>query len=176
MARPHRGQARGQGGAALFLCLVLLLLLTVMAVAAVETTQLEMRMARNAHDGMLALQAAEAALAAGERFLEDIASTVYEAPTGHPAVHPARAFEDPMPAGAAPAWDDGTSVPSSVAHVAEHPRFRIDFLTMRADEVPVFRVTARGVGGTREAVVVLRSTYALERPAGRRLSWHEVAP
>ncbi len=176
MARPDRGQARGQGGAALFLCLVLLLLLTVMAVSAVETTRLEMRMARNAHDGLLALQAAEAALVAGERFLETIASTVSESPAGHPAVHPAPAFADPMRGGTAPAWGDGTSVPSSVAHVAEQPRFRIHFLAMRADGVPVFRVTARGVGGTREAVVVLRSTYALDRPSGKRLSWHEVPP
>lgn len=164
------------GGAALFLCLVLLLLLTVAAVSAVQTTRLEMHMARNAHDGILALQAAEAALVAGERFLEGIASTLAESPTGHPAVHPARAFAEPMPGGAAHAWSDGTSLPSSVAHVAEQPRFRIDFLTMRADAVPVFRVTARGVGGTREAVVVLQSTYLLERPSGRRLSWREVPP
>ena len=149
----------------------MLLLLTVAAVSAVQTTRLEMHMARNAHDGLLALQAAEAALVAGERFLEGIASIASE----HPDVHPAPSFDEPSAARTAQPWN-GTSIPTRIAHVAEQPSFRVEFVTMRADEVPVFRVTGRGVGGTREAVVVLQSTYLLERPSGRRLSWREVPP
>ena len=58
-----------QRGIALFISLVILMLLTIVGVAAVQTTQLQARMARNAHDNLIAVQAAERALLEGERFL-----------------------------------------------------------------------------------------------------------
>jgi type IV pilus assembly protein PilX len=47
---------------ALFISLVLLLLLTIIGVSAVQTTSLELRMARNDNDTLLAFQSAESAL------------------------------------------------------------------------------------------------------------------
>ena len=60
----HSVRAR-QGGIALFVCLVVLLALGVAGVSASQTVSLEVRMARNGHDGELALQAAESALRGG---------------------------------------------------------------------------------------------------------------
>ena len=69
-----RGSTSGDGqrGIALFLSLVILMLLTIAGVAAVQTTQLQARMARNAHDNLIALQGGGAGVAGGRALLDDI--------------------------------------------------------------------------------------------------------
>ena len=57
-------------GVALFISLVLLLVLTILGVSVVQTTSLEIRMARNEHDSLLAFEAAESALRDAEAALE----------------------------------------------------------------------------------------------------------
>lgn len=59
-----------QSGAALIVSLVLLVLVTLLGVAGIQTVALEEKMAANAYDRNLALQAAEAALRAGETLAE----------------------------------------------------------------------------------------------------------
>ena len=177
MMRRRRGSERaGQGGAALFLSLLLLMLLTVTGVSAVQESRLESRMARNAHDGLLALQAAEAALASGERLLGRLGPAGVTADGGVGGILPGRVYGDAARWLQAATWAGGARVVDLDLPVAEPPRFVIEPVAVRADGVPVFRVTARGVGGSRDAVILLQSTYALHAGGGARLSWREVTP
>ena len=157
------GARRGRGtqrGAALFLSLLLLVLLTVTGVAAVQESGFESRMARNAHDGLLAFQAAEAALASGERMLQRFGSPG----AALDAVLPVRAYAD------LPPWLQ----PAATGHAAaEAPRFLVEAVVVGADGSAVFRVVARGTGGTPGTVVMLESTYVLQA-GGTRLSWREI--
>ena len=169
-----RASRAAQRGAALFLSLLLLMLLTVTGISAVQVSGLESRMARNAHERLLALQAAEAGLASGEGLLERLgrdAATVAGAADG---ILPARAYGGLEPEVQAPVWADGAQVAPVLPGVAEAPRFMIEAVTVRADESVVFRVTARGTAGPCGAVVLLQSTYVLDASGGARLSWREL--
>ncbi|MCY3819960.1 MAG: PilX N-terminal domain-containing pilus assembly protein [Gammaproteobacteria bacterium] len=171
------GRAR-RGGIALFVCLVVLLALGVAGVSASQTVSLEVRMARNGHDGQLALQAAESALREGERL---VASTGFD--PSAPGLYGASGFGAVEPWSRPDTWLSGNSrVAAPLDGVAEPPRFIVERVTSGLGE-PVFRVTARAVGGTLHAVVVLQGTFTLSpggggRTAGPgraiRLSWREL--
>ncbi len=171
------GRARRRG-IALFVCLVVLLALGVAGVSASQTVSLEVRMARNGHDGQLALQAAEAALREGERL---VASAGFDA--GGPGFYGTSGFGALQPWVRPETWRSaGSRVAAPLAGVAEPPRLIVERITSVTDE-PVFRVTARAVGGTRHAIAVLQCTFTLS-PAGGdgtpgpgraiRLSWREL--
>ena len=165
-----------QRGAALFLSLLLLLLLTVTGVAAVQESGFESRMARNAHDGLLAFQAAEAALASGERMLQRFGSPA----AALDAVLPVRTYADAAPWLRAAVWETAHVVATGHA-AAEAPRFLVEAVAAVGEgaveggeeKTAVFRVVARATGGTPETIVLLESTYVL-RGGGARLSWREV--
>ncbi len=169
-----------QSGIALFVCLVVLLTLGVAGVSASQTVSLEVRMARNGHDGDLALQAAESALREAERRLAsagfDPAAVGFYAGPG---------FGTPVTWSRPETWDGVNSrVATPLPGVAAPPRFIVERIASWVDpeggfEVQVFRVTARAVGGTPHARVVLQSTFALPGPgagSGRalRMSWREL--
>ena len=82
----------------------------------------ESRMARNAHDGLLAFQAAEAALSSGERMLQRFGSPA----AALDAVLPARAYDDPAPWLQAAAWESAARVSAPVHPAAEAPRFLVE--------------------------------------------------
>ncbi len=174
----------GQQGIALFISLVILMLLTIAGVASVQTTQLQARVARNAHDNLIALQAAERALLQGERFLmaspPDAAH--YTAAGADGLWRPAAFGEHPVWQ-ADSVWAHGSSGsrPSGPAMGAiAAPRYLIEWLTTLTGpdnphlleqstvaSVPrtaVFRVTARGFGATRHSRAQLQSTFALRLP------------
>ena len=158
-----------QGGIALFICLVVLLVLGVAATSASQTVSLEARMARNGHDGELALQAAESALLEGERFLLSRGFN-----PDMPGFHEGAAFGAPKPWTLPGTWGDTESrVATSLPGVAEPPRFIVERIAsgVGSGGMEVFRVTARAVGGTRHARVLLQSTFA---PAAGRMSWREL--
>ena len=159
-----------QEGIALFVCLVVLLVLGVAGAAASQTVSLEARMARNGHDGELALQAAESALQEGERL---VASSVFDPHA--PGFHEAAAYGAPAPWSLAENWRGaGSRVAAPLAQVAEPPRFMVERIVSRVvpdGDIEIFRVTARAVGGTEHARVRLQSTFS---PADGRLSWAEL--
>ena len=194
----HRQHSRG---VALFISLVLLLMLTIVGVSAVQTTTLEVRMARNEHDGMLAFQAAELALRDGEAAVDALAGIDGFADSG------GNGLWTLAPPEQEPRWqlpgvwgaDSHTTVaaPTPVGEVSSQPqpRFMIEYLTSTAqiaavdDQPPgapveIFRVTARGVGASENTVTLLQSTYgrvmagphAVQPTAARtgRLSWREL--
>ncbi len=165
LARPSK-----QKGVALFISLVLLLVLTIIGVSSVQTTSLEVRMARNEHDAMLAFQAAESAL-------RDAEAELWAAVTVAPYVEVADMGAPPNWA-AAGVWTGGASTvaPNAITEAAEDPRYLIEYAgpvlrdenahqlddpygNASIDRIEMFVITARGVGGTANAQVLLQTTF-----------------
>ncbi len=169
-----------QEGIVLMMSLVMLLLLTLLGVSSIQTTSLQHRMARNAADANMAFQAAESALRDGEDYIETLSAlTIFDAANGE-----ANGFyyeEDP---GAEPNWralnwagNDGfrpgdtaiTDVKKQPQYILEHIKTVIsdaDALNLNnigqdtgSGRTQIFRVTARGTGGTAAAKVMIQATY-----------------
>jgi type IV pilus assembly protein PilX len=173
-------QRSRQNGVALFISLVLLLVLTIAGVSAVQTTTLEERMARNSHDAMMAFQSAESALRQAETWMEaNVNSTAIFNDAGTNGLWTAAEFDEDDRWTNAGVWSGAASVqvPVSVPDVAEQPRYIIEWLATVertegaamlnssyqsvSDRIEIFRVTARGVGGSANSQVVLQSTYGM---------------
>lgn len=167
-----------QTGVALFISLVLLLVLTIIGVSAVQTTSLEERMARNSRDRLMAFQAAESALRDAETFIETVVTTASFSDTGTNGLWTIAPFATTARWEQPGIWAGGLSVvaPSAVQGVASQPRYLIEHVATlireenayqiddpytgsASDRIEIFRVTARGVGGTQNARVLLQSTY-----------------
>lgn len=67
--------ARKQSGAVLLVALISLLALTLLGMAAIDSSGLQMKMANNHRERMIAMQAAEAGLRAGEEYVENLRFT-----------------------------------------------------------------------------------------------------
>ncbi|PKM11488.1 MAG: pilus assembly protein PilX [Gammaproteobacteria bacterium HGW-Gammaproteobacteria-3] len=160
-----------QTGAVLVISLIMLLLLTLIGVTGTQVTGLEEKMAGNMRNRNLAFQAAESALRDGERFLTQAtlpnftttgAGGLYEL-TGTPPT----ARDD---------WSGFNKItylpgdPAALGALAANPQYVIQRLpsfggsgdSLEAGvftESEMYRVTARGVGGTADAVVVVQSNY-----------------
>ena len=173
-----------QGGAALIISLVLLVILTLMGIATLRTSTMQERMAGNERDQNLAFQAAETALREGERLLQsavlpsfpDTANGLYLPADGAELpvwIDLDRDGADDILSGD---WhnhwaSNARSYPGSLPDVSTTPRYLIEVLpTVAAPGVSLlsgkplpdqelYRVTARGTGGTTSAVVVLQSIY-----------------
>jgi type IV pilus assembly protein PilX len=172
---------RNQRGVALFISLVLLLVLTIIGVSAVQTTSLEERMARNTNDSVLAVESAEVALRTAEGFLRaNVNSTALFPAAGNNGLWKASDYLQDERWEQANIWTGNNSVAlpaNSVGGVAEQPRYIIEWVaTVQRSENPyqmnqsyatlfdrieIFRITARGVGGTPNARVMLQSTFGL---------------
>ena len=176
--------SRSQGGVALLLSLAILLLLSLVGLASVQTMSLQVRLAGNAQDNLLAFQAAELALREAEAFLvrEELDPSRFRAQGSAGLWRPA-AF------GTAPPWrrpgvwaaaSGSRSVDSPPPGVAAAPRYLIEWLaTLDGSENPhlvqespsappaptaIFRITARGVGASANAQARLQSTFAVRLP------------
>ncbi len=162
-----------QRGSALIIALVFLLAMTLIGVTAMQGTTQQESMAGNTRSYNLAFQAAEAALRAGERVL---------AP---PAVMPATtAFNNtnglitiqniPNGTDKGQYWMDfnwnvlSRQIPNNtLSDVIQQPSYVIEedsasgaILPCPGSGIRCFRITARGLGGTADAVAILQSTYA----------------
>ena len=167
-----------QTGVALFISLVMLLVLTIIGVSAVQTTSLEERMARNSRDRLMAFQAAESALRDAEAFLETVVTTAPFSDAGTAGLWTIAPFSTVPRWEQANVWTGAGSVvaANAVQGVATAPRFLIEhaatlereenayqiddpYTGSGSDRIEIFRITARGVGGTQNARVLLQSTY-----------------
>ncbi len=165
--------------------LVMLLLLTILGISSIQTTTLQQRMARNANDANLAFQAAESALRDGEDLLETFnALTNFDGTPGN--------MDDGYYREADPGdtpyyldidWDSaaGTrTAETAITDVAEQPKYIIEYVKMVVSDADalnldnigqdtgsgrtqIFRITARGKGGTDTAQAMIQGTY------GRRM-------
>ncbi len=176
-------------GFVLVVALGLLLALTVGTLVAAQSTTLELRMAHNATDAVLAFHAAEVALADAERWLvendSEPADTFTASGTGGLATGPA--YGEHPPWRRPEMWTEGRLPSPSVPGVERQPRYIIEWLATVTDTgseaeplepvtMDVFRITARATGATANVTVTLQSTFGRTRDGGRarRLSWTEL--
>jgi type IV pilus assembly protein PilX len=171
--RRYRSAAqRHATGAVLIVALVLLLVLTILGISGVQNTTLEERMTGNYRDRTAAFQAAEAALRRGE---EDIASLAtltamkFDGTDGTYELDKSVGSLDPTDVG-----NYARSVTiGTLSGVASPPEYFIEklpkiplpnsSLVVGFQSAPVdiqyYRVSARGVGISNKAEVVLQSVY-----------------
>lgn len=160
-----------QAGMALITGLIFMVVLTLIAVAAMRTATLEERMSGNARDRDLAFQAAEAALRAGEQVLQG--------PGVLPPFAPGTAYTPRIPDGSISGywktthpWTTQSVAAWQPAGTSAAPRYVIEEMDMDMDcpgsgrgianldeNEGVYRVTARGVGSSANAVVILQAFY-----------------
>lgn len=156
-----------QRGAALIVSLILLLIMTVLGVTSMRATTLQERMAGNLRDNNLAFQAAEAALREGEQFLEQATLPPFNGAAG--------LLQRQSESGQAAFWNGydwgaDSRTAAAVDGVVQAPRFVIEELppvpaegdSLRFGALPdvgFYRVTARAVGGSTDAVSILQTTY-----------------
>lgn len=165
-----------QGGSALIISLVFLLLLTILGFGAMQGSLLQERMAGNARDVNIAFQAAEAALRAGEELLKTgaVPEISNDSVLGY---H--RQIDDQAQADywMKYTWNDtagaksgslkytGSLGASGVSAPAEVPRYVIEQLASprnpdgTLDDNTYYRITARGVGATKDSIVILQSVF-----------------
>ena len=175
-----------QNGAVLIISLIMLLLLTLIGTPAMQSTSLEEKMAGNMRDENLAFQAAETALRAGESIimLNPPAFSVGGNGTGGTGLYTtvgvgaqAGGYWQTVD------WSSNTAVAiytgGSLNHVNSAPRYIIEELSSTASSaasanaggslesntagssqtVSWYRITARGTGGSDNAVVIVQSIY-----------------
>ena len=166
------GLTHRQQGVVLVLCLVFLLVMTILGVTSLLVNAREETMTGNLRDRILAFQAAETALRAGESLTQNqTQALVFNCPTSggnHPGLYlvncPASVLLDSFWATAAYRM---TYSGGDLAPVGVNPMYVIEKLpgvsasleAGVAQNYCCFRVTARGTGGTTNAVVILQSTF-----------------
>lgn len=161
----HTGTAKHQSGAVLAISLIILLLLTLIGITATQVTGLEEKMAGNFRDRNLAFQAAETALRAGEAEIEKSSlSCPIAAQVG--GFYPS--FDTPQ---IDDQFGNVWSTPGKYSYVGvilagttgtAQPKYIIQCLPSPPNIATgpfYFRITARGTGGSTDAVVILQSIY-----------------
>lgn len=170
-----------QRGMILLISLVMLLIVTMVGVWTMRGSLLEERMARNVQDNLLALQATEAALVEAETYLDGVVTLGGFSDTGAAGLWTESAAGDPerwVGINWSAAEEPLTYVIASpgISGLAEQPKYMIEVMTQvisesntlnlnnlggqaSASDIRVFKITARGVGGTSNTAVMLQSTY-----------------
>jgi type IV pilus assembly protein PilX len=184
MMRSQKRHSLQQRGAALITSLIILLVLTVLGVSAMSTSSLEELMAGNLRDQNLSFQAAEAALQDGERHIDSWGNTPPKATSDGAneglysrdefGLYEYTAFDTDNTWNNAIATtygaDTGIAI-SNLGEVSALPMYIIeeeDFVAKDAsfkaqtqrEGAYYYRVTARGVGASSNAVTLLQSTVA----------------
>lgn len=173
--------SRYQRGSALIISLVFLLLLTMLGVGAMQSSVLQERMAGNSRDLNIAFQAAEAAARAGEQILNQAVLPTFDNSTaGYRQVVDTKGKGDYWTG--TYQWNDNADTDSGSRKYegslqdtsAELPRFVIEELppppaapggSVKLGELEdsgYYRITARGVGATRDTVVIVQTIYKIK--------------
>ncbi|MDX9741030.1 MAG: PilX N-terminal domain-containing pilus assembly protein [Gammaproteobacteria bacterium] len=166
---------KAQRGSALIVSLIILIVMTLLGLTAMGGSGLQEKMAGNNRDLTLAFQAAEAALRDGESYYEN---TVVSLGAAFSGANPGLYAEGSNPDIYTDAtWANARSYSGSVDGVSQQPRYIIELIGEigeQSDDLNIqgygessgigsmtgVRVTARGIGGTDNAVVYLQSNYA----------------
>lgn len=173
-----------QHGAVLVVSLLLLLVMTVLALGASQSTRLQERMAGSTRNQDLAFQAAEAGLRAGERLVDNPLMMTPPLPCSKPPCMIyergilEKSFSSQNQAFQSREWWSGvaqnyaaTNLISGTGLAGRDPQFYIEEIEEVPDALSIpptgpppsrvyYRIVARGEGGTKNAQVVLHSTYA----------------
>lgn len=178
-------QIRQQRGAVLIVSMIMLLLLTLLGVTAMRTTALEERMAGNARDRHVAFEAAEAALVEAEMFLRTIVTTAPFDLNGADGL-----YNDDGSLGDIEEyvdWNGGDPTKGYITAanigttegLGTPPKYVIQFVTSAGTEADrtnlgnygdtdagaktgLFRITARGTGGSNTSVVYLQTVFGVK--------------
>jgi type IV pilus assembly protein PilX len=167
-ATPIAVKPQLQTGSALIVSLVMLLLMTLVGLAGMQTTIMQEKMSANLHDRELALQAAETALRDAENTIMNTPPTGFNNASG--------LYE--MNSDDRPDWGGGTQTSAStIAYsgvldgLASQPDYFVEDIAslqpagtslevgVAIPPVAFYRITARGIGGSPDAVVVLKSVF-----------------
>ncbi len=180
-----------QQGSALIVALVFLLAMTLIGVAAMRDTTQQESMAGNVKQRNLAFQAAEAGIRAGEKYLEDNDPAFVDWGSSCTGYCKAPTDTTTLSKSIVELWMDycwiistGCTTAGSKeytggltaisAELSAKPRYVIEDLGKKLVEgydleqgtPPVYykpyRITARGLGGAADAVVILQTTYRKE--------------
>jgi len=179
-----RGHYSIQRGMVLVTSLVILMILTMLGLSSVQGTSIQELISRNQRDSNIAFNAAETTITNAEGILETLSATDWEsivesayATSASPKVYNAELSGVFLGNTGYPADSDyANSLSASLSNVATQPVYFIEFLgTVTTDEdrlnidnigqnpntccTKMFRITARGAGGTNSAVAILQSTY-----------------
>ncbi len=175
MNRYHTPLHSTQTGAVLVVSLMMLVIMTLIGVTAMRSTILEEKMSANARDSMLALEASETVLFAGERHLENNINSLVVAFNGT-QLGLYQEGANPNLLGDA-TWVNAITYSRTYPGVTSQPKFIIELIgdvdgaansTLyiasydSADALGMpyaFRITARGTGRSDNAVVLLQSNY-----------------
>lgn len=162
-----------QRGSALIIALVFLLIMTLIGTTAMQGTSQQENMAGNMRDRNLAFQAAEAALRAGER--DALATANPLLPPQVPAPNntgvwwtnffqqnPSFFLDNTATAPTGPPWRF-PEVSQQPSYVVENMN-NVDVICLSDPSRNCYRITARGVGGTPNAVVILQATLSRSIP------------
>ena len=167
-----------QSGAVLFVGLMMLLIMSLIAVTSMQGSTLEVRMAGNTRDSLVALQTAEAALKAGEELLNAGGLSLADFDNdGSDALYDNT--DDELWKNIN--WQDSDSqryMAFNPSNVATEPRFIIQHISetqvapkllvegygqgQAGQTIQLFRVTARGTGGSDNTEVILQSIYGVD--------------
>ena len=156
-----------ESGAVLVIALIFLLVLTLLGITATSTSTMQERMAGNLRDNNLAFQSAEAALRDGEELLQQATIPVFGGVNG---LLPLQSGSSQASFWNAWDWPGNSRTAPAVAGTAAAPQYVVEELppvpaegdSLRFGALPdvgFYRVTARAVGGTTDAVSILQITY-----------------
>ncbi len=163
-----------QRGWTLLIALVILIMLTLIGITAMRTTTLEEKMAGNLRDQNLAFQAAETALRGAEQFISSLIDT--SSFGSSPPLY-GLDYDEPSTGSlhSSGTWSTATPYSVSLAGVNSNPRYFIKMIEVTDTEgaqniqgygepnpgtrSTVFRITARGTGGSDNSQVILRAYY-----------------
>lgn len=160
---------RTERGAALITGLIFMVVLTLISTAALRSTLLEEKMAGNARNVDLAFQSAEEALRAGEAVLNQATLPTFSATGGYLTASGTR--------GSSTYWTvthdwttNSTALPTAPTGAYEAARYVIEQMSSVAgaggslkagpiQQSGMYRITARGTGGTSNTRIYLQETY-----------------
>ena len=173
-----------QQGITLAVSLIFLLVLTIIGISAMSTSTLQEKMAGNMKDKALSFQSAESAIITAETWLKDQKKTVRAQTTLQILSHTADGTPNWRVAGI---WDSANAIehpgePGAPAagdvfdlkYLFDSPRYIIEDMGMLNSESKtsssigyggtptrfMYRITARGQGGTSQAVSLVQTTFA----------------
>jgi type IV pilus assembly protein PilX len=172
----RNGIAGRQRGAALVVALLFLVILAMLGVSAMTSTTLEERMAGNARDQNIAIQAAEAALRDAERDLTNSNPAFRVIQTANFVASCAQALctegallanlDDATKSAFYGQYSGALAVPGTV----QQPRYMLELLAAVPPQVPPpppgqtirnFRVTAKGFGQNANTIVILQTVFQM---------------
>jgi type IV pilus assembly protein PilX len=167
-------QLRRERGASLLIALIFLVIMAMLGVTVANVTTMQERMAGHTRDRDLALQAAEAALRDAEAKLQDAAfrsSTTaivdYDPTLGNDSAFWEKCFEDKTsPCLVATQHEPERALPEagSPGALAGQPKYVVERKPVDGT-TEIFRVTARAVGGSEDAVVILQAEFGIAAAA-----------